>query len=45
MDTLSIFALQLVMSLVLCSLLAKWFLAPWLKEQMQQGTESTLVRT
>ena len=33
MDTLAIFGLQLVMSLVLYSLLAKWFLAPWLKEK------------
>ncbi len=35
MDTLAIFGLQLVMSLILCSLLAKWFLAPWLKEKTQ----------
>jgi len=35
MDTLAIFGLQLVMSLVLYSLLATWFLAPWLKEKTQ----------
>jgi len=35
MDTLAIFVLQFVMSLILVSLLAKWFLAPWLKEQTQ----------
>jgi len=35
MDALSIFGLQFVMSLILCSLLAKWFLAPWLKEKTQ----------
>jgi len=35
MDTLAIFGLQFVMSLILVSLLAKWFLAPWLKEQTQ----------
>jgi hypothetical protein len=33
MDTLSIFGLQFVMSLMLFSLLAKWFLAPWLREK------------
>ena len=38
MDTLAIFGLQLVMSLVLYSLLAKWFLAPWLKEKTQSQT-------
>ena len=36
MDTLAIFGLQIFMSLVLCSLLAKWFLAPWLKEKTQR---------
>lgn len=35
MNVLTIFALQLVMSLILYSLLAKWFLAPWLKEKSQ----------
>jgi len=35
MDTLSIFGLQFVMSLVLCGLLAKWFLGPWLKDKTQ----------
>lgn len=35
MDTLAIFGLQLAMSLILYSLLAKWFLAPWLKEKTQ----------
>ena len=35
MDTLAIFGLQLVMSLILCSLLAKWFLVPWLYEKTQ----------
>ncbi len=31
MDTLAIFGLQIFLSIVLCSLLAKWFLAPWLR--------------
>ena len=35
MNTLAIFGLQLIMSLILCSLLAKWFLAPWLNKQTQ----------
>ena len=35
MDTLAIFGLQLVMSIILYSLLAKWFLAPWLREKTQ----------
>lgn len=35
MDTLAIFGLQFVMSLTLVSLLAKWFLAPWLREKTQ----------
>jgi hypothetical protein len=35
MDTLAIFGLQFAMSLILVSLLAKWFLAPWLKEKTQ----------
>lgn len=35
MDTLVIFGLQFVMSLILFSLLAKWFLAPWLREKTQ----------
>ena len=36
MDMLAIFGLQIFMSVVLCSLLAKWFLAPWLKEKTQR---------
>ena len=36
MDMLTIFGLQILMSVVLCSLLAKWFLAPWLKEKTQR---------
>ena len=35
MNTLAIFGLQLIMSLILCTLLAKWFLAPWLNKQTQ----------
>jgi hypothetical protein len=35
MDTLMIFGLQFVMSLILFSLLAKWFVAPWLKAKTQ----------
>ena len=33
MDTLAIFGLQLVLSLVVWGLLAKWLLAPWLEKQ------------
>ena len=33
MDALAVFGLQLALSLILCSLLARWFLAPWLKEK------------
>ena len=36
MDIRAIFGLQIFMSVVLCSLLAKWFLAPWLKEKTQR---------
>ena len=36
MDMLAIFVLQIFMSVVLCSLLAKWFIAPWLKEKTQR---------
>ena len=35
MDMLGIFGLQFFLSLVLFSLLAKWFLAPWLKDKPQ----------
>lgn len=33
MDVLAVFGLQLVLSVILFSLLAKWFVAPWLKEK------------
>ena len=33
MDTLSIFGLQVVLSLTVYSLMAKWFVAPWLRQQ------------
>ena len=36
MDMLSIFGLQISLSVVLCSLLAKWFIAPWLKDKTQR---------
>ncbi len=36
MDIRAIFGLQIFMSVVLCSLLAKWFVAPWLKEKTQR---------
>ncbi len=36
MDMLAICVLQICMSVVLCSLLAKWFIAPWLKEKTQR---------
>ena len=36
MDMLAIFGLQIFMSVILCSLLAKWFVAPWLKEKTQR---------
>ncbi len=36
MDMLAIFGLQIFLSLVLYSLLAKWFLAPWLKGMTQR---------
>ncbi len=35
MSVLTVFGLQFFLSLVLCGLLAKWFLAPWLKEKTQ----------
>lgn len=33
MDTLAIFALQLVLSLIVYALVAKWYVAPWLAEK------------
>ena len=33
MDTLTIFGLQLVLSLTVFGLIAKWFVAPWLSEK------------
>jgi hypothetical protein len=33
MNTLTIFGLQFFLSLLVCGLLAKWILAPWLNEQ------------
>ncbi len=36
MDLLAIFGLQIFLSLVLYSLLAKWFLAPWLRGMTQR---------
>ncbi|MDA2913401.1 hypothetical protein MYX77_05495 [Acidobacteriia bacterium AH_259_A11_L15] len=33
MDTLAIFGLQLVLSLIVYALLAKWYMAPWLAEK------------
>ena len=33
MDTLAIFGLQLVLSLIVYSLLAKWYVTPWLAEK------------
>ncbi len=36
MDIRAIFGLQILMSVVLCSLVAKWFVAPWLKEKTQR---------
>ena len=36
MDMLAIFGLQIFLSVCACSLLAKWFLAPWLKEKTQR---------
>ncbi len=35
MNTLAIFGLQIIMSLILYSLLAKWFMAPWLNKKTQ----------
>lgn len=35
MNTVAIFGLQLILSLILYSLLAKWFLAPWLAKKTQ----------
>ena len=35
MSVLTVFGLQFFLSLVLCVLLAKWFLAPWLNEKTQ----------
>ena len=36
MDMVAIFGLQIFLSVVVCSLLAKWFLAPWLREKTQR---------
>ncbi len=36
MDMVAIFGLQIFMSILLCGLLAKWFLAPWLQEKTQR---------
>ena len=33
MDTLAIFGLQLVLSLIVYTLMAKWYVAPWLAEK------------
>ena len=33
MDTLSIFGLQLVLSLTVVALVANWFVAPWLRQK------------
>ena len=38
MDTLAIFGLQLILSLTVYSLIAKWYVMPWLEKQpIQQG--------
>ena len=34
MDALAIFGVQLVLSLIVWSLIARWFLAPWLDKQL-----------
>ena len=36
MDRLAIFGLQIFLSVVLYSLLGKWFIAPWLKEKTRR---------
>lgn len=36
MDMLSIFGLQILLSVVLYSLLAKWFVVPWLKQKTRR---------
>ena len=36
MDIRAIFGLQIFLSLVLCTLLARWFLTPWLKDKTQR---------
>ena len=33
MDTLAIFGLQFVLSLIVCALIAKWYVTPWLAEK------------
>ncbi len=33
MDTVAIFGLQLVLSLIVYALLAKWYVTPWLAEK------------
>ena len=38
MDMLEIFGLQIFMSVVLSSLLAKWYLAPWLNQKTQRDS-------
>ncbi len=35
MDMLAIFGVQIFLSIVVCSLLSKWFLVPWLREKKQ----------
>ena len=37
MDMQAIFGLQIFLSLVLYGLLAKWFLAPWLRPSHREG--------
>ena len=36
MNMLAIFGLQIFLSIVVCSLLAKWFLGPWLRQKTQR---------
>ena len=36
MDTLAIFGLQLVLSLIVYALIAKWYVSPWLAENSIQ---------
>ena len=44
MDTLAIFGLHLVLSLIVYALIAKWFVSPWLAEKPIRLASNKLLR-